>query len=64
MSTDRIARLILHILFLENSMTLILPWPGDGVAGGGGGGGGGEGGARGDCNVQNIHQTKDESIRW
>ena len=44
LSSDRIARLIVHILFLENSksVTLILTWPGCGcvcvcVCGGGGG---------------------------
>ena len=43
LSPDRIARLILHILFLENSksVTLILTWPGYVCVGGGGGGDGG-----------------------
>ena len=54
LSPDRIARLILHILFLEisKSVTLILTCP-LGV------GEGGEG--REDCTVQNFHQTKDGS---
>ena len=53
--SDVLARLILHILFLENSksVALILTCPGC-VCGGSGVWGG-------NCTAQNFQQTKDES---
>ena len=61
LSPDRIARLILHILFLKNSksVTLILTWPGCAcvcvcVGGGGGGGEGRERGGEGLCLLYQI----------
>ena len=65
LSPDRIARLILHILFLENSksVTLIVcvcvcVWGG----GGGGGGGGGVGG--GGCSKKAPYITKARILKY